>query len=166
MVCLGAVVFDDRLDQTFYGQTRPIADRFVPEALAVSGFTREQHLTFDDHKISDGKLRQLAGGEHPRPPGFRVRQRCVRLAVYQLLFPSFPRAKPVWLFWPPDWRSLRRSRERCDKGDRVEEIPGHCALPQSGGRREGQRRGVEEVQGAWPQNLITPDFLTSHICQS
>ncbi len=50
MVCFGAVVFDDRLDRTFYGRTRPISDRFVPEALAVSGFSREQHLGFDDPK--------------------------------------------------------------------------------------------------------------------
>ena len=50
MVSFGAVVFDDRLDRTFYGKTPPISDRFVPEALAVSGFTREQHLGFDDPK--------------------------------------------------------------------------------------------------------------------
>ena len=50
MVCFGAVVFDDRLDKTFYGRTRPISDRFVPEALAVSSFSREQHITFDDPK--------------------------------------------------------------------------------------------------------------------
>ena len=43
MVCFGAVRFDERLDQTFYGQTRPISDRFLPEALAISGFAREQH---------------------------------------------------------------------------------------------------------------------------
>ncbi len=50
MVCFGAVVFDDRLDRTFYGSTRPVSDRFVPEALAVSGFSREQHAAFDEPK--------------------------------------------------------------------------------------------------------------------
>jgi len=50
MVCFGAVVFDDRLDRTFYGRTRPISDQFVPEALAVSSFSREQHMAFDDPK--------------------------------------------------------------------------------------------------------------------
>ena len=50
IVCFGAVVFDDRLDRTFYGRTRPISDRFVPGALAVSGFSREQHLAFEDPK--------------------------------------------------------------------------------------------------------------------
>jgi DNA polymerase III epsilon subunit-like protein len=50
MVCFGAVLFDDRLDRTFYGKTRPISDRLVPEALAVSGFSREEHLRFEDPK--------------------------------------------------------------------------------------------------------------------
>ena len=48
MVCFGAVLLDDALDKTFYGRTRPISDRFVPEALAVSGFSREEHLGFPD----------------------------------------------------------------------------------------------------------------------
>ena len=43
MVCFGAVVFDDRLDKTFYGRTPPISDRFVPEALAVSRFYLRIH---------------------------------------------------------------------------------------------------------------------------
>ena len=47
LVCFGAVLVDD-LSNTFYGETKPISDLWVPEALAVSGFTREQHLTFDD----------------------------------------------------------------------------------------------------------------------
>ena len=50
MVCFGAVIFDDRLDRTFYGRTCPISERFVAKALAVSGFSREQHLSFDDPK--------------------------------------------------------------------------------------------------------------------
>src|SRR5213078_1639511 len=50
MVCFGAVIFDDPLDRSFYGKTRPVSDRFLPEALAISGFSREQHLAFDDPK--------------------------------------------------------------------------------------------------------------------
>ena len=50
MVCFGAVIFDDQLDKNFFGKTRPISDRFISEALAVSGFTREQHLSFEDPK--------------------------------------------------------------------------------------------------------------------
>jgi DNA polymerase III epsilon subunit-like protein len=50
MVSFGAVRFDDALDKSFYGQTRPISDRFDPAALAISGFSREQHLAFDDPK--------------------------------------------------------------------------------------------------------------------
>ena len=47
MVCFGAVVVEPGLKRTFYRQLRPISEKFVPEALAVSGFTREQVLAFD-----------------------------------------------------------------------------------------------------------------------
>jgi hypothetical protein len=51
MVCLGAIVVESSLSRTFYGKTRPLsAAGWVPEALAVSGITREQHLSFDDPK--------------------------------------------------------------------------------------------------------------------
>ena len=48
MVCFGAVVVEPSLTKTFYGQTRPTSDIWVPEALEISGFSREEHLTFDD----------------------------------------------------------------------------------------------------------------------
>ena len=48
MVCFGAVVVEEGLHRTFYGQTAPISDDFVPDSLAISGFTREEHETFDD----------------------------------------------------------------------------------------------------------------------
>lgn len=48
MVSFGAVLLDEKLDRTFLGRTRPISDKWIPEALAVSGYTREQHLRFDE----------------------------------------------------------------------------------------------------------------------
>ena len=48
MVCLGAVVVEPTLSKTFYGRTRPISGEWLPEALAVSGFTREEHQGFDE----------------------------------------------------------------------------------------------------------------------
>ncbi len=47
MICFGAVVVEPGLNRTFYGKLRPISEKFVPEALAVSGFSREQTLAFD-----------------------------------------------------------------------------------------------------------------------
>jgi DNA polymerase III epsilon subunit-like protein len=47
MICFGAVVVEPSLNRTFYGKLRPVSEKFVPEALAVSGFTREQVLAFD-----------------------------------------------------------------------------------------------------------------------
>lgn len=48
MVCFGAVKLTPELDTTFYGKTRPIFPNYNPKALAVSGFSREEHETFDD----------------------------------------------------------------------------------------------------------------------
>ncbi|MEK6883877.1 MAG: exonuclease, partial [Nanoarchaeota archaeon] len=49
MVCFGAVALND-LTKTFYGQTKPISEEYLSEALSISGFSREQHLTFNDPK--------------------------------------------------------------------------------------------------------------------
>lgn len=48
MVCLGAVVVEPSLSRTFYGRLRPISEQWMPDALAVSGFSREQTLAFDE----------------------------------------------------------------------------------------------------------------------
>lgn len=48
MVCFGAIIVEPELNRTFYGQLQPISDKFIPDALAVSGFTREQCLAFDE----------------------------------------------------------------------------------------------------------------------
>ena len=48
MVCFGAIIVDEALDKTFYGQLKPVSDRWIPEALSVSGFAREVTLEFDE----------------------------------------------------------------------------------------------------------------------
>lgn len=48
MVSVGAVVVESGLGKTFYGRLRPISESWVPEALAVSGHSREETLGFDD----------------------------------------------------------------------------------------------------------------------
>lgn len=50
MICFGAVIVDEQLDKTFYGQLKPISDQWLPRALEISGFTRQQTLGFDDPK--------------------------------------------------------------------------------------------------------------------
>ncbi len=50
MVCFGAIIVEPSLTKTFYGKTAPISNNWVPNALAISGFSREQHLKFDDPK--------------------------------------------------------------------------------------------------------------------
>jgi hypothetical protein len=48
MVCFGAVVVEPSLSKTFYGKTKPISELWVPDALAVSGFSREDHEQFEE----------------------------------------------------------------------------------------------------------------------
>lgn len=48
MISFGAVIVKESLDITFYGKLKPISENWIPEALAVSGHTREDTLEFDD----------------------------------------------------------------------------------------------------------------------
>lgn len=48
MVSFGAVIVESSLSKTFYGEIKPVSDIWIPEALAISGFSREQHLIFNE----------------------------------------------------------------------------------------------------------------------
>jgi hypothetical protein len=50
MVCLGAIIVEPSLSRTFYGRLRPISEQWNAGALEVSGFSRDETLTFDDPK--------------------------------------------------------------------------------------------------------------------
>lgn len=51
MVSFGAVVVEPSLSKTFYGEVKPISDKWNPQALAVSNISREAHLTFEAPEI-------------------------------------------------------------------------------------------------------------------
>jgi len=57
MICFGAVVVEPSLTKTFYGQLKPMSDLWIPEALAVSGFSREETLAFPE---PEGVMHQFA----------------------------------------------------------------------------------------------------------
>ncbi len=46
MISFGAVIVEPELKRMFYGQLKPISGKFIPEALAVSGHSREETLGF------------------------------------------------------------------------------------------------------------------------
>ncbi len=48
MICFGAIVVEPMLGQTFYGKLKPISEKWIPEALQISGFSREETSSFDD----------------------------------------------------------------------------------------------------------------------
>lgn len=53
MICFGAVYVDDKLDQSFYGTTKPLpGSSWIKETLAISGISREEHEKFTDPVIT------------------------------------------------------------------------------------------------------------------
>ena len=44
MICFGAVIVREGLDQVFYGRLKPISEKWIPQALAVSGSIRATAL--------------------------------------------------------------------------------------------------------------------------
>jgi len=50
MICLGAIIVDESLNKTFYGKLKPISEKWSAEALAISGFSRIEAMSFDDPK--------------------------------------------------------------------------------------------------------------------
>jgi DNA polymerase III alpha subunit (gram-positive type) len=47
MVCFGAVLVAD-MSQTFYSGVKPITNQYDEQALSISGYTRQEHLTFPE----------------------------------------------------------------------------------------------------------------------
>jgi hypothetical protein len=66
MVSLGAIIVEPALERTFYGQLRPISERFVPEALSVSGHSREETLGFPEPKLVMERFRDWLLKECPQ----------------------------------------------------------------------------------------------------
>ncbi len=52
MVSIGAVLLDNDLETTFYGQLKPISQDWVPEALAISGHSRLETLDFPEPAVT------------------------------------------------------------------------------------------------------------------
>lgn len=50
LVSFGAVKVDDTLATTFFGQVAPISDDWMPDALAISGISRQDHLRYPQAK--------------------------------------------------------------------------------------------------------------------
>jgi DNA polymerase III epsilon subunit-like protein len=69
MVSFGAVIVEPDLHRTFYGQLKPISERWIPQALAVSGHSREETLAFDEpavvmQRFADWLKREVNGRPH------------------------------------------------------------------------------------------------------
>jgi inhibitor of KinA sporulation pathway (predicted exonuclease) len=73
MIEIGAVVVDiakQDLNKRFSANLRPISEKFLPEALAVSGYTHEQTLAFDDPEKVMSAFAEWIRRESPERPMF------------------------------------------------------------------------------------------------
>jgi DNA polymerase III epsilon subunit-like protein len=70
MICFGAIVVDQPLDKTFYGKLKPISERWLPKALEISGFTRQETLKFDEPKTVMEEFRDWISASSSSRPVF------------------------------------------------------------------------------------------------
>lgn len=57
MISFGAVIVEPELKRRFSARLKPISERWIPEALAVSGHSREDTLAFDEPEAVMGRFR-------------------------------------------------------------------------------------------------------------
>jgi hypothetical protein len=70
MISFGAVVVEPSLNRTFYGKLRPISDKWIPEALAVSGHSRDETINFPEPKSTMIQFEQWIGSVATSRPRF------------------------------------------------------------------------------------------------
>jgi hypothetical protein len=70
MISFGAVIVEPGLARRFQARLKPISDTWIPEALAVSGHSREETLTFDDPKAAMERFRAWLAAEAKGQPKF------------------------------------------------------------------------------------------------
>lgn len=70
IISFGAVLVDHPLNKTFYGKLKPVSENFIPEALAVSGHTREETLMFDEPAAVMQQFAQWIKEVSPAKPTF------------------------------------------------------------------------------------------------
>ena len=71
MISFGAVLVKEDLSESFYGKIKPISEKWIPEALAVSGFSREETLQFEEpEKVMNDFANWLKEVDRSRPMFF------------------------------------------------------------------------------------------------
>ncbi|MBI1213087.1 MAG: exonuclease [Alphaproteobacteria bacterium] len=69
MIAIGAIVVEPKLERTFRATLKPISEKWIPDALGVTGFTREETLAFSEPKAvmeAFADWLKEAAGDNPR----------------------------------------------------------------------------------------------------
>ena len=70
ILSFAAIVVEPSLSKTFYTQLKPISDYWIPEALNISGFTREETSTFKNPQAEMENFAQWIKKESKGRPFF------------------------------------------------------------------------------------------------
>ena len=97
MISFGAVIVDDELDKSFYGKLKPISDLWIPEALAVSGFSREETLQFNDPKMVMDEFATWIQENSKSRPLFFSDNNGFDWQFINWYFHHFTQKKPIWI---------------------------------------------------------------------
>ena len=143
MVCFGAVVVDKegKFNQTFYGRTGPISKNWSPEALAISGFTREEHnffcppsITmheFDEWLNSLGKDTKILYSDNNQFDGMWMNHYCHKYLGKNPFGFSSQRIGNIFQGWFKDphykWKKHRDSKKYPHNHDPVSDAKGNAS---------------------------------------
>ena len=163
MVCFGAIVVEPSLDRTFYGRLKPISDKWIPEALQVSGFTREETLEFDEPAAVMQQFADWIAVVGSGQPMFISDNNGFDWQFINWYFHHFLGEEPV----RPQFDQSRLALQGRGPGH-VRQLQASAedrAHAQSGGRCSGQRRSAVADQGAVrPEDQLQVTGLLHH-CQ-
>lgn len=107
MVCFGAVIVDNQLDKTFYGEVKPISDKWDPDSLDISGITRDQHLKFNEPVNVMDNFRRWINENTKNQPIFISDNNGFDFAFINYYFHQHSSIKPPYGSNPFGWSSRR-----------------------------------------------------------
>src|SRR5258708_1065716 len=135
MVSFGAIRVDESLATTFYGQVHPITESWIPEALSVSGISRDEHLRYDDPPAVMAAFASWLGTHSAGKPLFLSSNVAFHWQFINYYFHRFSKANPFGfsgrrigdlysglvkdLFAASDWKKLRKTKHTHNPVDDV-----------------------------------------------
>lgn len=147
MVSLGAVIVEPGLKRRFYIEMHPVTELFVPQALAVTGFSREQTLGFAPPQEAMRTFDRWLAAEVPKRKTFIADNPGFDWGYVNYYFHRFVGKNPFgWSAWHLGslYKGLEKSAFKSFRHLRVTEHT-HNALDDALGNAEALLRMKDEL---------------------